>query len=160
VARLHVPTRLRWSDLDAYGHVNNVEILRLLEEARVQALWVADDASEREGSPTTAVIDSTLGTDTLSIVARTEIEYLKTIDYRRSALDIQLWISRLGGADFDVAYEIYSPAGVEPVELYARAMTTIALVDGTTMRPRRINPVEKSAWLPYLDDPVVFTRRR
>ncbi len=160
MARLHVPTRLRWSDLDAYGHVNNVEILRLLEEARVEALWVADDASERPASPSTAVIDSTLGTDTLSIVARTEIEYLATIDFRRSALDIQLWISRLGGADFDVAYEVYSPLGVEPVELYARAMTTIALVDGKTMRPRRIRPEEKAAWLPYLDDPVVFTRRR
>ena len=160
MARLHVPTRLRWSDLDAYGHVNNVEILRLLEEARVHALWVADDASERSGSPSTAVIDSTLGTNTLSIVARTEIEYLKTIDFRRSPLDIQLWISRLGGADFDVAYEVYSPVGAEPVELYARAMTTIALVDGGTMRPRRISAEEKAAWAPYVDEPVRFTRRR
>ena len=31
--KLHVPIRLRWSDLDAYGHVNNAEMLRLLEEA-------------------------------------------------------------------------------------------------------------------------------
>ena len=25
---------LRWSDMDAYGHVNNVQFLRLLEDAR------------------------------------------------------------------------------------------------------------------------------
>ena len=28
---------LRWGDMDAYGHVNNVTQLRLLEEARVRA---------------------------------------------------------------------------------------------------------------------------
>ena len=31
--RVEVP--LRWSDMDAYGHVNNVQYLRLLEDARV-----------------------------------------------------------------------------------------------------------------------------
>ena len=31
--RVNVP--LRWSDMDAYGHVNNVQFLRLLEDARV-----------------------------------------------------------------------------------------------------------------------------
>ncbi|MGL5850524.1 MAG: acyl-CoA thioesterase, partial [Phycicoccus sp.] len=31
--RVEVP--LRWSDMDAYGHVNNVQFLRLLEDARV-----------------------------------------------------------------------------------------------------------------------------
>ncbi|HIZ99270.1 MAG TPA: thioesterase family protein, partial [Candidatus Janibacter merdipullorum] len=28
---------LRWGDMDAYGHVNNVQYHRLLEEARVRA---------------------------------------------------------------------------------------------------------------------------
>ena len=33
--RTRVLTPLRWSDMDAYGHVNNVQFLRLLEDARV-----------------------------------------------------------------------------------------------------------------------------
>lgn len=33
MTRLHVPIPLRWSDFDAYAHVNNAEMLRLLEEA-------------------------------------------------------------------------------------------------------------------------------
>ena len=53
--RLHVPIRLRWSDLDAYGHVNNAEMLRLLEEARIQAFWVdrrrADGGGRRLARP-------------------------------------------------------------------------------------------------------------
>ena len=29
---------MRWSDMDAYGHVNNVVFLRYLEEARIDLL--------------------------------------------------------------------------------------------------------------------------
>lgn len=39
MARLEVPVQLRWSDMDAYAHVNNVEMLRLLEEARIEVFW-------------------------------------------------------------------------------------------------------------------------
>ncbi|HWL60323.1 MAG TPA: acyl-CoA thioesterase, partial [Microbacteriaceae bacterium] len=37
--RLTVPIQLRWGDLDAQAHVNNVTMLKLLEEARVRVLW-------------------------------------------------------------------------------------------------------------------------
>ena len=30
MTRLEVPVQLRWSDMDAYQHVNNVEMFRLL----------------------------------------------------------------------------------------------------------------------------------
>lgn len=159
MARLHIATALRWGDLDAYGHVNNVEVLRLLEEARVQALWAPDDELERPGSPPSAVLDARLGSATLSIIARTEIEYLATIEYRRSPLDIQVWIGRLGGADLDICYEIRSPIGTEPSELYARAATRVVLCDSTTMSPRRLSAEERAAWKPYVDEPLVFTRR-
>ncbi|WP_349361683.1 thioesterase family protein [Paenarthrobacter sp. PH39-S1] len=28
---------MRWGDMDAYGHINNVEVIRILEEARIHA---------------------------------------------------------------------------------------------------------------------------
>ena len=37
--RLHIPIQLRWGDLDAFNHVNNTSMLKLLEEARVRAFW-------------------------------------------------------------------------------------------------------------------------
>ena len=40
--RLHVPIKLRWSDLDAYGHVNNAAMLTLLEESRISVFWHGD----------------------------------------------------------------------------------------------------------------------
>jgi DNA polymerase-3 subunit delta len=42
--RIHIPISLRWSDLDAYGHVNNAAMFGLLEEARIYAFWAGDDS--------------------------------------------------------------------------------------------------------------------
>lgn len=162
--RLNVPIRLRWSDLDAYGHVNNAEMLRLLEEARIIALWSEGDPGGEVDSgeaigASTAVLDGRPGADTLSLIARQEIEYLAPIPYMRQPLDVQLWIARLGGASLELCYEVWSPALVEPAVLYARAATTIVLVDSVSGRPRRINERERSAWLPYEEPPIEFHRR-
>lgn len=160
--RLHVPIKLRWSDLDAYGHVNNAEMLRLLEEARIEAFWVTDDSGQGSGEAvggSTAVLDGRPGADTLTLIARQEIEYLAPIPYLRQPLDVQLWLGRLGGASLEVCYEVWSPEGAEPATLYSRAATTIVLVDATSQRPRRINERERDAWTPYLEEPVAFAKR-
>lgn len=159
--RLHVPIKLRWSDLDAYGHVNNAEMLRLLEEARIEAFWGTDDTggSGDAVGGSTAVLDGRPGADTLTLIARQEIEYVAPIPYLRQPLDVQLWLGRLGGASLEVNYEVWSPEGAEPRTMFSRAATTIVLVDAGTQRPRRINDRERTAWTPYLDEPVTFTKR-
>jgi acyl-CoA thioester hydrolase len=162
--RLNVPIRLRWSDLDAYGHVNNVEMLRLLEEARIIALWSSDEPTDDVDSGeaisgSTAVLDGRPGADTLSLIARQEIEYLTPIPYTRQPLDVQLWVGRIGGASLELCYEVWSPAGAEPASLYARAATTLVLADAETGRPRRINERERAAWAPYTEPAIRFHRR-
>ncbi|MEJ3403121.1 thioesterase family protein [Rathayibacter sp. YIM 133350] len=159
--RLHVPIRLRWSDLDAYGHVNNAEMLRLLEEARIQAFWVNDESveGERAAGASTAVLDGRPGASTLTLIARQEIEYLAPVPYLREPLDVQLWVGRLGGASLEVCYEVRSPVSSPEAVVYARAATTIVLVDAASGRPRRISEHERSAWTPYLDEPVQFAKR-
>ena len=158
MTRLHVPIRLRWSDLDAYGHVNNAEMLRLLEEARIQAFWITDESSQIEGS--TAVLEGLPGSDTLTRIARQEIEYLAPIPYLRAPLDVQLWLGRLGGASLEVCYEVCSPIGAEPFVQYATASSTIVLVDAATGKPRRISDDERTAWTPFTEEPIVFANRR
>ena len=157
--RLRVPTQLRWSDLDAYGHVNNARMLSLLEEARIQAFWISDDTSEHAVGASTAVLDATPGANTVTLIARQEIEYLAPIPYQRQPVDIELWIGHMGGASLDVCYEVYSPVAVEPRVLYTRAVTTIVLVDAASERPRRIDDRERAAWEPYLGEPIAFRRR-
>ncbi len=142
MTRIHVPIRLRWSDFDAYAHVNNAEMFRLLEEARIQAFWVGDD-----GLPTTtatAILDARPGASVITIIARQEIEYLAPIPYLREPIEIELWLGRLGGASLEVCYEVYSPKGVEPRTLYTKAATTIVMVDAATNRPQRISDAQRA----------------
>ncbi|WP_174520403.1 acyl-CoA thioesterase [Curtobacterium ammoniigenes] len=159
MARLHVPVRLRWSDIDAYGHVNNSAMLRLLEEARILAFWAPDaDETPEPGEYPAPVIDGRPGSGTLTVIAGQRLEYLASIPYFRRPLDVQLWFGRLGGASLDVSYEVCSPAGVTPPVLYTRASTTLVLVDAATERPRRLSDAERAACEPWIDEPVVFSR--
>ncbi|MDQ1544945.1 MAG: acyl-CoA thioester hydrolase [Actinomycetota bacterium] len=158
MTRIHVQIPLRWSDFDAYAHVNNAEMLRLLEEARIQAMWRQDDGVE--GGPPTAVMDVRPGADSLALIARQEIEYLAPIPYMRAPLDIEMWAGALGGASMDVCYEIFSPIGVEPRIMYTRAATTVVMVSAETNRPTRVPAELREAWTPYLEEPVAFTKRR
>jgi acyl-CoA thioester hydrolase len=157
MARIHVQIPLRWSDFDAYAHVNNAEMLRLLEEARIQAMWRPDNGVD-DAVPT-AVMDVRPGSDTLALIAHQQIEYLAPIPYMRAPLDIEMWAGGLGGASIDVCYEIFSPIGVEPRVLYTRAATTVVMVSAETNRPTRVPADLRDAWTPYLGEPVAFGKR-
>ncbi|PPF27452.1 MULTISPECIES: thioesterase family protein [unclassified Rathayibacter] len=155
--RLHVAIPLRWSDFDAYAHVNNAEMLRLLEEARIQAFLKPD--SPQPGGMATAVLDARPGAESISLIARQEIEYLAPIPYMRAPIDVELWIGRIGGASLEVCYELYSPAGVVPRVLFTKAATTLVLVTAATGRPQRIPEELREAWGPYVEEPITFSKR-
>ena len=149
--RLPVPVQVRWSDLDAYGHVNNASLLTLLEEARVTAFW----AGGPEGSPTTAIIDAGPGATSVTVIARQEAEYLAQIPHHRQPIIVDMWIGRMGGASLDVCYEVLSP---DASQVYARAQTTVVMLDASKGTPRRLTEAERTAWKPYLEAPVAFRR--
>ena len=158
MTRLNIPIPLRWGDLDAYGHINNVETLRLVEEARVRAFWHA--TGERIGDELpTAVLELNAESDVWSLVARTEIEYLLPMPYSSAPIDVEVWLGRMGGASIEVCFELYSPVGVTPRLRYARAATTIVTVDAASSRPVRFPKHLTEAWAPYREDPIHFTRR-
>lgn len=153
MTRIHVPIALRWSDLDAYGHVNNARMLTLLEEARIEVFW------RGRGASATPLPELHIDEGAQSLIARQEVEYLEQIPHLRDPLDVQLWIGALGGASLDVCYEVCSPAGAERHVVFARAMSTLVLVDEETGRPRRISGRERALWAPYVEEPVAFRRR-
>lgn len=152
--RYHIPIRLRWSDLDAYNHVNNSKVLSLLEEARVRAFWAGEDPDDDRPL---AVIEGEQGGSTLTLIARHEIEYLAPIDYQDRPLDVQLWASHLGSASCEVGYEIWNAAGTVR---YVIAASTIVFIDAGTGRPRRMTEAERTAWTPYLEEAPAFRRTR
>ncbi|HRA49393.1 thioesterase family protein [Actinotalea sp.] len=156
MTRLPVPVPLRWADLDAYGHVNNVAMLRLLEEARIAAFWRHPE--EQDEPWPTAVLDGGPGAATHTFVASTEIEYLLALGYHREPVTVEMWLGHLGGASIDVCYQLTTGAGSERL-VYVQARTTLVLVDAASGRPRRITPEERAVWLPYLEVPVAMRRR-
>ena len=155
MTRLHVAIPLRWSDFDAYAHVNNAEMLRLLEEARIQAFWRPDEGV----GLATAILDARPGAETIGLIARQEVEYLAPIPYMRSPIDIEMWIGRIGGASIEICYEMFSPDGVTPRVLYTKAATTLVMVTAATGRPERITDGLREVWEPYVEAPVQFTKR-
>ncbi len=158
--RLHIPIPLRWGDLDAFNHVNNTSMLKLLEEARVRVFW---RPTEGEDAPPTAVLDSNLRSGVLTLIARQEIEYLAPVPYQRKPLDVQLWFGKLGGSSIEVCYEVRSPretAADGAQTLYARATTVVVKTDAVSGRPLRLNAQERDAWAPYVGDPIVYAHRR
>jgi acyl-CoA thioester hydrolase len=158
--RLHIPIPLRWGDLDAYNHVNNTAMLKLLEEARVRAFW---QALPGETAPTTAVLEPGLDTGVLTLIARQEIEYLAPVPYGRYPLDVQMWFGKVGGSSIEVCYEVCSPpetAGESGQTVYARATTVVVKVDAASGTPLRLSAEERAAWEPFLDEPIVYSHRR
>jgi len=141
--RVDVP--LRWSDMDAYGHVNNVQLLRLLEDARVIAFeqWFGQDRSLlKEGV----------------LVARHEIEYLAPLDFRHAPISVDMWVTNISGASFDLAYEVRDPEEVGTT-LYARAETALVAYDFATVSPRRLRPDERAVLKALVGEPVPFRWR-
>ena len=128
---------LRWSDMDAYGHVNNVQFLRLLEEARVAMLFV---------EPKTADV---MTLDGQLVVVRHEIEYTAPLVYRPEPIAIETWVTRIGGASFTVAYEVK-----DGEQVYARARTVLAAIDKQTGRARRLATDERS-WIDAYHEPEI-----
>jgi acyl-CoA thioester hydrolase len=155
--RLHVPIPLRWGDLDAYGHINNVETLRLIEEARVRSFW-RGQPDDPDPQPT-AVLDLSADSGVWSLVSRTEIEYLVPMPYSREPIDIEVWLGRIGGANIEICFELYSPVGVVPRVLFARATASIVTVDAASARPTRIPAELRELAAPYIEEPISFTRR-
>lgn len=154
--RIHVPIHLRWGDLDAFNHVNNATMLKLLEEARVRVFW---SPIVGEQAPDTAVIEAGLDARELTLIARQEIEYLAPVPYRRDPLDVQMWFGKLGGSSVEVCYEVHNdPASPDRV-LYARSTAIIVLVDAATGRPVRLSDEMRSAWQPFTGPSIVYSHR-
>lgn len=121
-----VPLHLRWSDVDAYGHVNNAAIVGLLEQARVLALWSDDDP---------LLPPLTTSAPVWVLVADVAVKYLKPIPHRTQPITAELSVARVAGASFVLAYRLLVD-GVECVT----ATTTMALVSAETGSPVRIAP--------------------
>lgn len=122
----------RWSDLDAYNHVNNVTWLEYLQEARVDMLFVHAPARGAEGLAQGV------------LVVRAEINYRRAMLFRQEPYRIEMWVSKIGGASFTVSYEIADQDKSGTRLVYGQAATVLAPTDPSTGLPRRLNDIERA----------------
>lgn len=134
-----VKVPVRWGDLDAYGHVNNVAILGLLEQARVQAFW-------DPGAPVLPPLAA--GTPVQVVVADAHVTYRRAIPYVQF-VDVAVAVPRIGGASFVIEYEITLDG-----EVAVAATTTLALIDVATWRPLRLDAEQRERLSAFAPGPM------
>lgn len=130
---------VRWADLDALGHVNNVVYVDYLQEARV------DMFRSRTAVPGRDLEDGL-------VVARTQVRYREPLLFRFEPVRIEVWVVEVRAASFTLAYEVYDegPDGARTVYLTATTVLT-PYVFGEE-RPRRLTAEEKLALEQHRDE--------
>ncbi|MBK7820915.1 MAG: acyl-CoA thioesterase [Tessaracoccus sp.] len=116
---------LRWSDLDAQGHVNNAVIVDYLQEARVAFL--------RRG-PASDLLDSGI------IVVSHQVEFRGSISYETGAVRVELGVSALGAARLEIAYRVFASEGAGAAREVVAARTVLCPFDFDLQRPVRLRP--------------------
>ncbi|OLT33514.1 thioesterase [Rhodococcus sp. CUA-806] len=121
---------VRWSDMDAFAHINHARMVTLLEEARIDWLLSEEDANE-------SLIKSAL-------IANVNIAYKKPLRHSDSPLNITLWFDRVRSVDFTIGYEVRAADAPTDSAPAVVATTQMAMVDIGSETLRRITAEEKA----------------
>lgn len=122
---------VRWDDLDAFNHVNNVTFLEYFQDARVD--FARAQGFRREAHEA-------------SIVVHQEIDYVRPLPFRPEPVDVEIRVVHIRPTSFTVAYEIRAEGAV-----YARGRSTQVAFDLGAQRPRRLTGAERAALERFLE---------
>lgn len=129
---------LRWGDMDAQKHVNNSMFAEYLQEARVDFLHAAGVTEMLE---------------TGVVVVSHQIEYLGPITYSPEPVIVDLGITQIGAARFEVSYLISHDN-----RLCARARSVLCPFDLASQSLRRLTPDERDWFEQHRIDVEPFRR--
>jgi acyl-CoA thioester hydrolase len=121
---------LRWTDQDAYRHVNHARIVTLIEEARVALAFTA------AGEEGLAGFSSGL------LVAGLHVDYRRQLPWRAEPVRVEITVRDLRAASFTLDYVLRDGPG-EGDPAAVTAWTSMALFDLDANRPRRITEDER-----------------
>jgi acyl-CoA thioester hydrolase len=112
----HYPLHVRFSDVDAYGHVNNVKYLEYFQEARISCLGRLRGRLDLDAIPS-------------MVVAQADVSYRRPILFRAEPYDAWTWVSRVGRTSLTMESEIVAGG-----DRLARARHVMVFFDGATGR--------------------------
>lgn len=150
---LSVPIHMRFSDIDSYGHANNVVQLQYLEDARVRLSEMPIHGLEgiEDGTSFRALTG-----DRLTVVGRQEVEYTAQLHYRLAPIEVKIWVSNIGGSSYVLNYHLQDhDAGT----VFAMAQSTTVQIGRESGRPEAMSPEQIAFLKKYSAEPVRFRRR-
>jgi acyl-CoA thioester hydrolase len=131
-ARHVFPLRVRWSDVDAYRHVNNVKYIEYFQEARIRYLMHLHQDGDQFGH---------------IAVAGAEVDYRRPIFFRMTPYEVHSWVSHVGRTSFTVAAEIR-----DGDELLASSRVVLVGFDSTTQRAAELTPDQRDRLMGELSE--------
>lgn len=118
--------RVRWSDVDAFGHVNNVKYFEYVQEARIGFM--------------NSLAEDTLSGDSTWVVARQDVEYKRPMVFRADPYQIRTRVTRIGRSSYELRADI-----VDGDVLMSRARTVVVAFDQASQRSRPMTDAERAA---------------
>ncbi|MDQ0260346.1 thioesterase family protein [Sinomonas atrocyanea] len=144
--RLRVLVPMRWGDMDAYGHINNVQIVRMLEEARIAAFGPPGGTGAAGVEPLVPLF-SAVPDGTLALVVEHRVRYVRPLDYRNVPAEVDVWVSGLKAAALTLDYLVHDPVDGHQC---VRATTQLAFVEEATGRLLRLTEDQRRRLEPYV----------
>ena len=125
-----VAVPLRWSDMDAYGHVNNVRFFDFVAEARVHMSSEADEAGNRMSAAAEA--------GHLWMVVRQDLDYLAQLDHRLEPYQSRVAVAEIGRTSMTVNVGVYAERFNNQghyIKVTEAQLTYVAIDDAGKPRP-------------------------
>jgi acyl-CoA thioester hydrolase len=126
------PCHVRFSDVDVYGHVNNVKYFEYYQEARLA--YLASFGRKEDDDRFTIVL------------ATMNVDYKRPILFRPEPYEIETRVSRVGNSSFGLRSEIR-----DGDLLLSRADAVMVTFDARSQTARPLSGVERELLLRQLE---------
>ena len=133
---------LRWGDMDAYGHINNVQIVRLMEEARVMVFGVPSGTGQLDETSPQPRINLLAGVDdgVMTLISDHTVKYRRQLPYRGTPIRVEVGVAKVKGASVEIYYRFYDDDVVA-----VQATSTMVFVNEETGMPVRLTDQQRAA---------------
>lgn len=133
---------VRWGDMDAYGHINNVQIVRLMEEARVMVFGLPVGTGDLDETSPQPHIDLLSGVEdgVMTLIADHTVKYRRQLPYRGTPIRVEVGVAQVKGASVEIFYRFYDDDAVA-----VHATSTMVFVNQKTGMPVRLTQQQRAA---------------
>ncbi|MDQ3628168.1 MAG: acyl-CoA thioesterase [Actinomycetota bacterium] len=121
--------RVRWSDIDSYGHVNNVKYVEYYQEARIAFI-----SSLGSGAPGVGTVGG-------FVVARFDVNYLRPIAFRLEPVQVSTWLTRIGRSSYELQAAVH-----DEETMFATSRAVLVGFDPAAGRSRPLTEAERDSF--------------